>query len=75
MGDKDIYRWVRTAGFLAIIPIILAGGPIGGYLTAEILIKMMHFPGYTVIILTMLGFAASIVEIVKIIKIALKSGE
>lgn len=75
MGDKDIYRWIRTAGLLALIPIVLAGGPLGGYLAADLLIKKMHFPEYTAIILVALGFIASVQEIVKIIKITLKSGE
>ncbi len=70
-----MFKWIRTAGLLGIIPLVLAGGPLGGYLVAEILIKKMHFPGYTAIILVVLGFVASIQEIVKIIKITLKSEE
>ena len=75
MSSKEVYSWVRTAGFLMLIPIVLAAGPLGGYLAADLLIKKMHFPGYTAIILVALGFVASVQEIVKIIKITLKSGE
>jgi hypothetical protein len=73
MKIKEIFRWVRTAGLLSIIPIILAGGPLGGYLIADILIKKLTLPGYTAAICVILGFIASIRETIRIIKIALKT--
>ncbi len=75
MENKEIYRWVRTAGLLAIIPILLAGGPLGGYLVADILIKKFSLPGYTAVICVILGFIAGVRETVRIIKIALNTRE
>jgi hypothetical protein len=73
MKNEELYGWVRTAGLLAVIPIILASGPLGGYLIADLLIKKLNLPGYTVIICVILGFIASVQETVRIIKIALKT--
>ena len=75
MSGKKIYGWVRTAGLLAIIPIILALGPLAGYFIADMLIKKFALPGYTAAICVIMGFAASVQETIKIIRIALKTGE
>lgn len=75
MKSEDIYRWIRTAGLLALIPIVLAGGPLGGYLIADLLMKKFTLPGYTAVICVILGFIASIRETVRIIKIALNTKE
>ncbi|MCX5678163.1 MAG: hypothetical protein NTY76_03535 [Candidatus Omnitrophica bacterium] len=75
MKSEELYRWVRTAGLLAVIPIILAGGPLGGYLIADLLIKKFTLPGYTAVICVILGFIASVQETIRIIKIALRTKE
>jgi hypothetical protein len=75
MKTKEIYRWVKTAGILSIIPIVLAAGPLSGYLVADLLISKFGFPGYSTIICVILGFAASARETVRIIRIALKAKE
>lgn len=75
MKGEELYRWVRTAGLLALIPIVLACGPLGGYLIADLLIKKLTLPGYTTIICVILGFIAGVRETVRIIKTALKARE
>ena len=75
MKSEDIYRWIRTAGLLALIPIVLACGPLGGYLIADILIKKFNLPGSTTVICVILGFVASLRETIRIIKIALNTKE
>jgi len=69
---RDVYEWVRTAGLCAVIPVVLAGGPLGGYLIGDLLIKKFGLPGYTDVICVIIGFIAGISETVRIIRIALK---
>ena len=75
MKTEEMYRWVKTAGMLSIIPIVLSAGPLSGYLVADLLIGKFGFPGYTTIICVIIGFAAGVKETVRIIKIALKAKE
>lgn len=75
MKTEEFYGRIRTAGLLALIPIILATGPLGGYLIADILVNKFRLPGYLTVICVILGFIASVQEIVKIIRITLKSKE
>ena len=75
MKTEEFYARIRTAGLLAIIPIVLATGPLGGYLIAELLVDKLGFPGYTTAVCVILGFIAGIRETVKIIRIAIKSKE
>lgn len=75
MADKKTYTRIKTAGFLMVIPIVLVSGPLGGYLIADLLIKNVNFPGYATIICVILGFAASVRETIKILRIAIKSNE
>lgn len=73
MKSEKIYGWVKTAGGLAIIPIILVSGPLGGYLIGDLLVRKFHLPGYLTVVFIILGFIASIRETVKIIRLALKA--
>lgn len=75
MKREEIYGWLRTAGLLAIIPIILLAGPLGGYLIADLLIKKIGLPVQVAVICVILGFIASVRETIKIIRIALRSKE
>ncbi len=60
---------------MAVIPVVLGTGPIGGYLIAELLIKKLGFPEITGVVCITLGFLAGVQETVKIVKIALKARE
>ena len=73
MKTEEFYSRIRVAGLLAIIPIVLATGPLGGYLIADLVVEKLGFPHYTTVICVILGFIASIQEIIKIIRIAIKS--
>ena len=73
MKSEEFYVRIRTAGLLAIIPIVLATGPLGGYLIADLLVKRLGFPGYTIAFCVIIGFIAGIRETIKVIRIALKS--
>lgn len=75
MKSEELYSWIRTAGMLSIIPIVLVSGPLAGYFAADILINKFNLPGYTTIICVILGFVASARETIRIIRIALKTKE
>ena len=71
---SEFYGRLRTAGLLAIIPIILVSGPLGGYLIADLLVKKLNFPGYAIAVCVTMGFITGVREVIKIIGMAIKSG-
>jgi hypothetical protein len=72
MTTTKTFRWIRLGGLLTLIPIVLATGPLTGYLAGEWLVLKFGFHRYTAYVCVIIGFAAAIGEIVKIIKAALK---
>ncbi|MFH0764315.1 MAG: AtpZ/AtpI family protein [Candidatus Omnitrophota bacterium] len=58
---------------MSFIPFVLAAGPIAGYLAGEYLIKKFGLPSYISFIFAAVGFAASIRETIRIIRIAIKT--
>lgn len=72
MIKTDLYRYIKIAGFLIFIPIVLVTGPLAGYLFGDFLIRQFKFSSIIVYILICLGFLASILEIVKIIKLSIR---
>ena len=68
-----VYKWIKIGGLLSFIPIIMAAGPLAGYLVSDYLEKRFGLPGFTSIICITIGFIASISETVKIIRLALKT--
>lgn len=74
MAEKQkFYKWIKLAGFLSFVPLILAAGPISGYVAGEYLEKKFNFPGYVLFICIGIGFVVSLIETVKIIKAAIKT--
>jgi len=72
---KDIYRWIKIGGLLSFLPFILAAGPLAGYALGDYLEKKFGFPHYASLIFIALGFAGSIRETVRIVKMALRAEE
>ncbi len=72
MTTVKTFRWIRLGGLLTLIPVVLAAGPLTGYLAGEWLALKFGFGRYTALVCVIIGFAAAIREIVKIIKVALK---
>jgi len=66
-ADKKVYDQLKLAGFLAYIPLILVTGPVGGYVLGDILEKKCGWRGAVPVCLALFT-AASLVEIVRIIK-------
>jgi len=67
------YKWIKIGGLLSFIPIAMAVGPLAGYFAADYLEKKFNFPGFTSAIFIIIGFTASTIETVKIIRLALKT--
>ena len=73
MTSTASYRWIRVAGLLTLIPIVLAAAPLAGYIAGDWLIHQFGFPRHTTIVCVIIGFAASVRETIKIIQAALKA--
>ena len=70
---KRIYKWIKIGGLLSFLPFVMAAGPIGGFMLADLLQKKFGLPPVTMAICVILGFAGSAVETVKVIKAALNA--
>jgi len=70
--DQALYKQIKIVGFLSFIPIILFAGPLMGYIVADYLMKRFNWVSYLPIIGAALGFAASVDESIRIIRIVLK---
>ena len=71
----DFYKWVKIGGLLSFLPFILAAGPLFGYILGSYLEKRFGLPAYASIISITVGFAVSVRETVRIVKIALQAQE
>ena len=67
-----IYKQIKIIGLISFIPLLLVAGPLAGYFTGDYLEKKLHWPASTLLIAILLGFIASIAEIVRIVKFCLK---
>lgn len=74
MNKADLYRWIRVSGLLSLIPIVLAAGPLAGYVAGYYLTKLFNFPHYTGVVCAIIGFIAAVRETLTIIRAALRSG-
>lgn len=77
-GDKrktDLYKWIKIGGLLSFLPFVLAAGPIAGFFLGSWLEKKFSLPAYVSIVFITIGFAASLRETIRIVKLALKTQE
>ena len=75
-GDErkaDLYRWIKIGASLSFLPFVLGAGPIAGYLLGSYLEHRFGLPVYVQIVLVTIGFAASLKETIRIVKIALRT--
>jgi len=76
MADKtEIYKRIKITGMLSLIPLILACSLFGGYFLGSYLQAKFELPFQTVFICIMMGLLAAVIEIVKIIKTAIRLGK
>ena len=77
-GDKqkkDLYRWIKIGGLLSFLPFVLVAGPLAGFYLGSYLEHRFGLPVYVSIFLVTIGFAASLKETIKIVRIALRTQE
>ena len=68
MPKEDFYKGIKIVGFVSFIPFMLAAGPLSGYFLGSLLQKKFNLPSYVVLFSVILGFAAGVMEVVKILK-------
>ena len=74
MDKPALFKWIKVAGLLSVIPLVLASGPLAGYIAGYYLIRLFNFPSYTTIICAIIGLTAGIIEAARMIKAASKAG-
>ena len=74
MNRAMVFGRIKVAGLLSLIPIVLAAGPLIGYVSGYYLIKLFNFPHYTLVVCAIIGLIAAARETIKIIRAALRSG-
>ena len=69
----EFYRLAKVWGLISFIPVVLAAGPLAGYFLGDYLEKKIGFAPYLSLLCMAFGFASSIREIVKILKLIHKT--
>jgi hypothetical protein len=73
---KDLYKRIKIAGILSFIPFILLGGALFGYLMGSYLEKKIAASSFIIFPITVaLGMLVSVIEVIRIIKLAVKISE
>ena len=75
MTPSKAFKWIKISGLLALLPIVLAVGPLTGYIAGDWLVTYFKLPSYVTIICVILGFAAAVQETFRIIKAALRAAK
>ena len=68
---QEIYKRIKIAGIMFFIPLTLAAGPLSGYFLGDFLQNKFGLSFYFSIGFVILGFIASIVEVVRIVRLAI----
>ena len=72
MRKKDFYDGVKTIGFIAFIPFMLAAGPLSGYFVGNFIQKKFNLSIYVVLLSVFIGFIVGVMEMVRILKLVAK---
>lgn len=73
MAEKELlYKRIKIAGLLSFIPFVLAAAPLGGWFLGEFLQKRFNLSVYVTYACILIGVAAGIREVVKIIRLVIK---
>ncbi len=68
MQKEDLYKGIKTVGFISFIPFMLAAGPLSGYFVGSFLQKKFNLSSYVVLTSIIFGFVIGVMEVVKILK-------
>ncbi len=68
MRKDDLYKGIKTVGFITFIPFILAAGPLSGYFAGDFMQKKFNLSSHVVLLGVVFGFAAGVMETVRILK-------
>lgn len=71
-AKQDLYKWVKIAGILTFIPLILAGGVTAGYLMGDYIEKKFSNFYFAVPVFVVIGLLGSAIEVARIIRLVLK---
>jgi len=71
MQKEELYKRLKVAGLISFIPLLLAVGPLAGYIVGDYL-KNKFGLEYLLFICIGLGFISSISEVIKIIRLVVK---
>lgn len=69
----EIYKWIRIGGLLSFLPFVMVAGPLAGFYLGGYLEKRFGLEAYVSIALLTIGFAGSLKETIRIVKLALKT--
>ena len=72
-GKSEFFLRAWQIGILTTVPFILVAGPVVGYLAGNWLDQKYHSDPYGKLVLIILGVAASVRQIVQIIRDVLKT--
>ncbi|HNX81166.1 MAG TPA: hypothetical protein PKL77_03375 [Candidatus Omnitrophota bacterium] len=72
MSKKEVYTLIKLAGILTYVPLVMATGPLIGFIVGDVLVKKLHWASYTVLVLVAFGFLGSIIEVIRIVRLCKK---
>ncbi|MBI3999362.1 MAG: AtpZ/AtpI family protein [Candidatus Omnitrophica bacterium] len=71
-NNEKLYPLVRNVGIVITIPMVFAVGPIFGFLIGSWIDEKWQLDPWGKIVLSLLGFIASIRQVIRLIKTATK---
>jgi hypothetical protein len=73
MGKSEAYQFIKVAGLLSAVPVVLAGYALAGFFLGDYLCGRFHWPKFARVIAACAGMAAGAIETVRIIRLAMKA--
>ena len=70
---KEIYKWVKLAGFASFIPLVLAAYPLTGFLVGDYIRNRFYPQSHPEAVFSLIGLCAAIVEVIRIIRAMIKA--
>lgn len=70
---KQVYQQILIVSIVAFVPVVLASGLAAGYIAGIFLRDQFHLPWFVFLICVVLGVASSFYEVVRLIRLAIKT--